>query len=197
MVCFDESSNAVRLKENLWEYRLVAYPDAAVNAKITEEKNQLYKVYDLESASKTNFYITIAAFLGKEVLEETLIRWIQNICNLQTGFTVSLNNFGGFPPHMVCLRVQDAQPFRKLAGSLKILDAFLESNDCPPLKPVVRHYVEIAGKLPHPVYEKAIREYAQRNFHESFKVDRLLLLKRDDDMNFRMIHSFILPSPLT
>ena len=96
MGIFEESSNALQLNGELWEYQLVVYPDEPVNEKLIEERNRFYSKYDTRSQVQLKPHILIANFLAKEEMEATLLRWIQNICNLQSSFNVCLNNFGGF-----------------------------------------------------------------------------------------------------
>lgn len=191
------SSISFKTDHNLWEYLLVAHPDAQVYEKVVSEKNFFTSNHEYLLAAKTCPHITIANFLMKEAMEETIIRWIQNICNLHPAFNTTLNNFSGFPPHTIYVRVQDPQPFKKLANALKIIDGFIQSNDCPPLHLVTKPHMTIAGGLPEHLYNKAIKEYAQRSFHASFKVDRLALLKRDASMKSQLINTFILPPPST
>jgi len=176
---------------DLWEYLLVAQPNEEVNEKVLVEKDFFRSNY--EFVVKTKPHITIANFLSKELMEETLGRWIQNICNLHTSFNVTLNNFSGFPPHTIYVRVQDPQPLKKLAAALKILDGFIQSNDCPPLYLVTKPHVTIAEALPERIYNEAVKEYAQRSFHASFTVEKLLLLKRDASMKYHLVNTFILP----
>ncbi|HEU4634269.1 MAG TPA: 2'-5' RNA ligase family protein, partial [Flavisolibacter sp.] len=110
---------------------------------------------------------------------------------------VTLNNFSGFPPHTIYLRVQNPQPFNQLANALKILDGFFQSNDCPPLQLVTKPHLSIAGALSEYAYNQAIKEYSERSFHACFKVEKLFLLKRDPLMRCQLVNTFILPSPAT
>ena len=190
------SSISFKTDHNLWEYLLVAHPDAQVYEKVVSEKNFFTNDHGYPLAAQSHPHITIASFLMKEAMEETIIRWIQNICNLHPAFNATLNNFNGFPPHTIYIRVQDPQPFKKLANALKIIDGFIQSNDCPPLQVVTKPHITIAKGLPEHLYNKAIKEYAQRSFHASFKVDRLNLLKRDASMKCQLLNTFILPPPL-
>jgi 2'-5' RNA ligase len=195
-----EDWNAVRslqTENELWEYLLVAHPDKAVNKKIIEEKKRFEQEYGQEEDTRFHPHITIANFLAKEAMEETFIRWIQNICNLQKSFTVTLNNYNAFPSSGLYLRVQDTEPFKRLANALKILDGFMQSNDCPPLKLVSKPHVTFVAGLSQYTYESAINKYSRKTFHESFKVDKLILLKRDAYMKCHLINSFFLPQPLT
>ncbi|MEO7121448.1 MAG: 2'-5' RNA ligase family protein [Ginsengibacter sp.] len=163
---------------DLYEYLLVAHPDIGVNEKIVAEKQCFHQEYKEKISAKTQAHITIANFLAKESMEETLTRWIQRICTQQQSFTVTLNNYSGFPPHTIYLRVQNEQPFQKLANDLKVLNGYVNSCACPPVKIITKPYVSIAGKLPEDIYFKALTQYAHKTFHESFMVTELLLLKR-------------------
>lgn len=181
----------------LCEYLLVAYPSREVNEMIIDEKSFFDGKYQQGSDIKIQPHLTIAGFLAKEAMEETFTRWIQNICNLQKGFMVTLNNYSGFPPHGLYLRVLDAEPFKKLANALKILDGFMQSNGCPPLTLAGKPHISFVTGLSEYVYEKAIKEYSQKFFHASFTVDRLVLLKKDPNMKNQLINTFILPPPET
>ena len=190
---FVDSSAGFQTDCDLWEYILVAQPDEEVNEKIWSEKEFFRNHYDLRRI--TTPHITIANFLAKEPMEETVARWIQNICNLHASFGVTLNNFSGFPSHCIYARVQDPQPFKKLAATLKIIDGFIQSNDCPPLQLVTRPHLVIAEGLTEPIYNESVKEYARRSFHASFKIEKLLLFKRDASMQLRLVNTFILPPP--
>ena len=163
----------------LSEYLLVAMPDEVVQQKIVEEKEMFCLQYDHIRPASGPSHLIIASFLAKEMMEETLIRWIQNVCRLQQGFTVRLNNYNGIPEGMIYLRVQDPKQIHQLANALRIIDGFLLSSECPPVSMINRPQLPIADGLPLAVYEKAIVEYAGKTFSESFKVEKLLLLKRE------------------
>lgn len=160
------------------EYLLVAHPDKKVAEKIIEEKRKFTKDYKESIAVKTHPHITIANWLGKEQMEETLIRWIQNICNSHSHFPVTLNNFSGFVPHTIFLQIQNAQPFKQLAKSLKAIDYFIRANECPPLKLITTPHLTIARRLSEETYFKALQTYLQRTFQQSFIVNELTLIKR-------------------
>ena len=191
-----DGSLKLQTNHELSEYLLVAHPSRDVNEKIFNEKKIFHSRYEHQWDLRFNPHITIANFLAKERMQETFIRWIQNICHLQKSFTVTLNNYSGFPPHGLYLRVQDSQPFKRLANALKILDGFMQSNDCPPLTLVSNPHITFVAGLSEYNYENAIEQYSQKIFHESFHVDKLILLKRTSEKYF-LINTFILPPPMT
>jgi 2'-5' RNA ligase len=167
----------------LFEYLLVAHPDAAVNNKIREEKAYFSQEYQQAIASKTQPHITIANFLAKEEMEETISRYIQRICNHQQSFDVMLNNYSGFPPHTIYLRIQNQQPFRQLAKQLKAVSNYIDSCSCPPAKLITNPHVTIVRRLPETVYLKALMDYGQKTFHETFMVNELRLLRRTHEFD--------------
>lgn len=162
----------------LYEYLLVVNPDAAVHDKVLAQKQEFYDEYREKAAIKTGPHIIVASFLAREAMEETLIRWIQRICDQQPPFTVTLNNYSGFPPHTIYLRVQDPLPFLHLAQKLKAVDDLVRSSSCPPVRLIAKPHLSIARRLPEPVYTKAMFSYSQKTFHESFLVNDLRLLRR-------------------
>jgi hypothetical protein len=172
----DTSHN--RAEEGLFEYRLVLHPDASVNEKVKAETALLFDDDQQQALVQAPSYITVARFLAREPMEATLMRWIQRICDFQQQFMVTLNNYSGFPPDTIYLRIQEPAPFNSLARQLKSVDDWVQSSSCPPMNLVAKPYLSIARQLPEPVYTKAMFSYSQKIFHESFMATELRLLRR-------------------
>lgn len=166
------------LKEGLWEYLLVIRPDAQVCNRLTAEKQEFSDRYRHKSAIQLMPHITVGGFLAQESMEGTIIKWMQRICGMHPSFPVILNNYSGFPDHTIYLRVQNRAAFQELAFRLKVIDNYIQSNNCPSLRLVSRPHISIAAKLPPEVYDKAMPEYSRKTFHDIFMVTELLLLKR-------------------
>ena len=179
---------------NLWEYILLANPDEAVHEKVMVEKKYFEDKYETDIAIKTLPHIIIANFLAKEIIEDRICRLLQNVCNQNYSFRTALNNFSGLPSHSIFLRVQNIQPFKHLHSGLQALDNLLKTNGCPPLHIVDNPHMTIARQLPEEIYNEAIKEYAQRDFHELFSVDKLALLKRESRYKkWQHVNYFYLP----
>lgn len=164
------------------EYLLVIYPYGELQDRLLDEQQQFSSDYGLQMNVRNKPHITVAAFQAGEPMEDTLIRWIQRICNRYTSFDITLNNYSGFPPHTIYLRVQDPQPFRELMQQLRAIDDFIRSSGCPPVNLIGRPYLSIAGGLTEQVYNRAMPEYSRKDFHDTFHVSEMVLLKR--------VHSF-------
>src|SRR5579872_671571 len=181
------------------EYLLVIYPGGELQEKLMKEQDQFAADYGLQIGlhNKPRVvmnrpfvvmnrpfvvmnrpFVTLAAFQAGEVMEEMLIRWIQRISNCYTSFDLTFNNYSGFPPHTIYLRVQDPWPFRMLMQQLRAIDEFIRSSGCPPAHLFNRPFLTIAGGLTEQVYNKALPDFSRRTFHDTFHVGELVLLKR-------------------
>ncbi|CAN5288510.1 hypothetical protein BH11BAC6_BH11BAC6_08180 [soil metagenome] len=169
--------------QEYYEYLLVVHPAADVYKQVMQEKQHFSDTYKEKVAVKTLPHITVANFLAREAMEETIIRYMHRITSTQESFAVTLNNYSGFPPHTVYVRVQDHQPFKQLAASLKAVDQYIKSNGCPPAKFITYPHLSIARRLKADVYEKAMFEFSQRTFYASFNVGELVLLKRQNQFD--------------
>ena len=185
-----QGQESLEMRSGQVEYLLVVYPLGDLRDRLLEEQQQFSVYYGLDrmdrglqSMARNKPHITLAAFRAGEEVEDTLIRWIQRICNQQKNFEVALNNYSGIPPHTIYLRVQDPQPFRELMTQLRAIDDFVRPSGWPaPSDERVslnnRPYLSIAGGLTERVYNKAMPDYSRKTFHGVFKVDELVLLKR-------------------
>ena len=162
----------------LWEYMLVAYPCVELDRKLKDLQKCFSDQYKTKPGSMRRPCIPVANFLAKEPMEGTLIRWIQRVCSEQKSFTVTLNNYGGFPPDTIYLRIQDHHPFRRIASGLKAIDEYIQGNGCPPATIVHRPFLPIAGGLDDNLYNRAMTDFSGQCFHEHFEVTELVLFKR-------------------
>jgi len=171
------------------EYLLVVYPNGDLRDRLLEEQQQFSSDYGLDHRldqgqrvadhiRRNRPHITLAAFQAGEEAEDTLIRWIQRICQQHRSFEIALNNYSGIPPHTICVRVQDPEPLRDLVQQLRAVDEFIRSSGWPPVHLTGRPYLSIAGGLTEQVYNKAMPDYSRKTFHGIFRVCELVLLKR-------------------
>lgn len=190
-----DKETSILLTDDIREYRLVASPSTPVLEKVKAEKRYFLNRYQQKQQTNTASNITLVSFLAKEVMEETIIRWVQRVCSQQRGFPVMLNNYSGKPPHTIYLRVQDPSPFREMAKQLNVVNDYVKANGCPSAQFTMHPYISIAKGLPEPLYTKAMFEYSQRTFCESFVVNDLRLLRKEDFGEYKLITVFrLLPS---
>ena len=164
--------------KGLWEYLLVAKPDASVDAQVMEEKQFFSTRFKAPIAAKTKPHITVANFLAGEAMEETIIRWMHRIISNKKSFRVTLDQYGAFRPHTIYLRVQDHQPFQQLAKELKVVDQYIRGYGCPEMHLITNPHVTIARRLEQTTYSEAVKVYSEKTFHASFDVKELVLLRR-------------------
>ncbi|MDB5191475.1 MAG: 2-5 ligase family protein [Segetibacter sp.] len=175
----------------LYEYLLVVQPGSPVNEKIKKEKESLTKSYHEKITVKTQPHITVANFLAREPMEETVIRYMERIFSMQRSFEVAFNNYSGVPPHTIYLRIQNPEPFKQINTELKVISNYVSSCSCPPVRLVSNPHLTIARRLPETDYLKAMMEYSQKTFHEKFIVSELVLLRRSSQYDeCKKVHVF-------
>jgi hypothetical protein len=163
----------------------VVYPQGDLRDRLMEEQQQFSSDYGPgrrldqgQGLIGNKPHITLAAFQAGEEAEDTVIRWIQRICQQHRSCEIALNNYSGIPPHTVYLRVQDQWPLKDLMRQLGAIDEFIRSSGWPPVHFAGRPYLSIAGGLTEQIYNKAMPEYSRKTFYGIFRVDELVLLKR-------------------
>ncbi|MBL7763485.1 MAG: 2'-5' RNA ligase family protein [Chitinophagaceae bacterium] len=168
-------------ENGLHEYLLIVSPAKEVFERVMQEKNHFSKTYTWPAASKALPHITVSNFIAWNRMEDTLIRWMQRIVADQNSFSVTVNNYSGFPSHTVFLSVLEKNPFKELATRLKVVAEYIK-HDNPnfPVRLISKPHITIARGLSESVYQRAIKEYASKNFISSFNVTRLELLKRSN-----------------
>ncbi|RYY61521.1 MAG: hypothetical protein EOO05_06050 [Chitinophagaceae bacterium] len=169
-------SQPVFINEGMHRYRLLALPDGELAGKLFNEKKQFVREY-LQQGEASLPSVTVTEFSARDEMEETIIRWLQRILGEQRSFGITLNNYSGCPDHTVFLRIQDHGPFHELAVQLKPIAEYVSSYDCPPVKFVKQPNLPIGENLDGVLYERVIGEYSRRDFHGSFEVKELMLVR--------------------
>lgn len=172
--------SSTSIESNLQDYLLAVRMDSSTYNKVLSERSGFYHQYLPQKSFSEKSYFTIARFSAKEWMEDTLIRWMQRVCSRIRSFNITLNNYSGSPAHCIYLRVMDIEPFRQLAQELKIINEYLRSNNCQELH-FLRPCVSIAQELPEAVYEKAMRDYSEKLFCESFTAKEIVLIRNAAD----------------
>lgn len=167
-----------------YEYLLVVHPNEEIFNHLKAEKEIFSDEYNASIAKKTLPHITVANFLAKETMEETLIKWMHKIISSQQSFDVMINNFSGFPSSKtVYARIQNHEPFKQLATSLKTINSYINDNGFPNAKLINHPHLSIARSLQQNVYDKAVMDYSRKIFNASFIVNELILLRRQNQFD--------------
>lgn len=178
---------------NFSEYLLVAHPGVDLHDKILGEQEYFSMHYLERSAIRMKPHIELAAFQAREEMEPTLIRWMHRIISKQPAFSFALNNFSGFPPDTLYLRIPEPQAIQQLTAELEQLNDYVKTNDCPAIQINTKPYVSVAKKMTEHNYLRAMLDFSQRSFHEIFEVKELYLLRRDHAFDsYKQVNKFVL-----
>jgi 2'-5' RNA ligase len=165
-------------RQDMYEYMLVISPDENVKKQLAAERETFLDKYKTGTQDGDDTGITVMSFAANEDMEATIIKWIQRICGQQESFIVTINNYSGYPPNRIHLRVQYTLAFQRLGKELKVIDNYVKSCGLPAAKISNHPHLTLARRVSEDVYRKAMFDYAQRDFYGSFAVSELVLLKR-------------------
>ena len=98
------------------EYLLVAHPWLDLHDKILGEQAYFSMHYLERTVIKMKPHIELASFQAREEMEPTLIRWMHRIISQQQAFSCTLNNFSGFPPDTLYLRIPEPAAIQRLTA---------------------------------------------------------------------------------
>lgn len=163
---------------DIFEYVLVIQPSKDIVEKLQEEQLCFPSAGGNQVITRFNPQIKIAGFRAKESMEATIIRWMQNICSLQKSFPIRFNNYSGFPGGSIHVRIMEHEPFHQLTRELTVVDEYIKSSGFPQMRMVSKPHMTIASKLSQIVYEKAMLDFSQKSFFESFIAKEMVLIKR-------------------
>jgi hypothetical protein len=156
------------------EYRLVIPAEDPVGGQVHEQRLQWQAIYGKDSISSKPPGITLACWWAREEMEETMIRWIGNLASQTPGFGVTLNNFSGLPPQLVYIRIQEAEPFRKIVRLLRpVLERVNDGEG--QVRLFERPFIQL-GKLP----EENTRQWllhTHQQFHAAFTAQQMVLYR--------------------
>ena len=158
------------------EYVLAIAPRGEVAEKILEARKEFAESFYASADTVQKPVILLSKLDAREEMEDTLIRWLQKIIGQEQSFLVTLNNYGAVPPNTICLRLQEHAVFFHFLKKLDVLKQYIPMASGFFKRP----YLEFAANLPAEVYEKALPHYSRESFHESFVVNELLLMKREN-----------------
>jgi hypothetical protein len=174
-----KAARAAALAEEWPEYRVVIPAEEPVSRQVKHLRLQWEVKYGRAAADKPPS-ITVACLQIREEKEETLIRWIGKIANNQLPFQVTLNNFGGIPPQVVYIRVQEDQPFRSLGKQLETMADFIGGEGLTQARIFEKPFIQL-GKLPETAGGLDWFQFSHQLFHAAFMARQLVLLRRQQD----------------
>ena len=170
--------------EKSWQerdYSLVVFPEGEGGERVKQLAGNFHQTFRAGSSPLEVPLIELAAFRAREAMEETLIRWIQRVCHMQRRFWVQLNGFCEKHNGGLYLQVQDQRPFTKIAGSLSVVDQYIQSCGGPPVEWIQAPQCRITDSITTNEYDQTKNWFSEAPFHADFFVHSLVLLKQVSD----------------
>lgn len=149
--------------EQCRQYVLITYPEA------------------LNSPGTIAPPIDLALFEAKELMEETMIRWMHRIISSQQQFQLELVQRVDPVTGQLQIAILDKAPFQQLARQLRVVSQYINSCDCAEMHFNIQPNISLLKKAVDPGFQGI---YAIRDFH--------LLKKNHDFDTYQPVNVFAL-----
>lgn len=137
-------------------------------------------------------YLPLATFYASERMEETLLRWMERICNIQPQFSIQLNNYGILPPKTVYLRIMDPQLLKAFNAKLRKLDVYLTGCQLPSIH-IINHLMLPIASIASTDFNHVLGWFANLEFSQQLLIKRLCLQRKQaGDKRYSNIMNFTL-----
>lgn len=160
------------------EYLLVLNPNAGVNEKILQVKEEFSKKYKILSARHSHAHIILVNFLQYEMRETRLINCLNTIAMGYRPFTISLKGYESFPNHTLFINIESKQQVRNLIKELAPGRRLMTLNKEKKPHFMDDPHVTVARNLLPWQYEQSWNEYRRKHFTAHFIAESMVLLRR-------------------
>lgn len=169
------------MTEKTWQetdYSLVVFPEGEGGERVKQLAGNFHRTFRGETQPLEAPLIELASFRAREAMEETLIRWVQRVCHMQRRFWVQLEGFCEKHNGGLYLQVRDQRPFAKIAGSLSVVDQYIQSCGAPPVDWKPAPHCRITDTISTNEYEQTKKWFSEQAFQADFFVHSLVLMKQ-------------------
>ncbi len=171
------SRNADRIKQDACQYRIIAVIDNATYIK--NEQAACKAFFGSTDKAVNSACISLACFIAKEEMEDTLLRWLRRIAGAEQAFSIVSNNFGFHPEGEVYLRILDASKLLNLKNHMQVLEPFIQSYSGKKVNWFKSAEINI-GHVEEVMHREAAYHYAQQSSAERLLITHLCVQKKAD-----------------
>lgn len=123
--------------------------------------------------------LEFASFSASPRLEDTLMRWTQRICGLESGIVLEINNFSGMLPGSIFARIGNQDALRGFLTRLRKLDLYLTGNGHEGLQASGRFFISMPATAGSAGFETLLYRLGRTPFSGRFTIDKITLQRAD------------------
>lgn len=164
---------------NLYFIALVPHPE--LNDEIRELKEEMKILSGAKDILKSPAHITMQKpFKRGDSEEPGIIKTLRSFAKQQKSFSVDLDGFGSFPPHVIFIVVKNHEPVVELHTRLReVLLKDLKLSDGEIMSDIHPHITLTTRYLIQSGFYDAWPKFKDRQYSNSFEAHSLCLLKHD------------------
>jgi 2'-5' RNA ligase len=178
------------------KYFIAIIPPSPLREDLWALKVHFRDSYETKASLNSPPHITLhMPFQWKLKREAELIGGLEQFATGHYPFSIDMEHFGSFPPHVIFIKVKDNEQLLYLQDDLMRFckREFELFNARYKDQPYLPHFTLAFRDLKKPMFRKAWGEFREKTFHRSFDVDRFALLKHNGK-SWDVFHEFSLAS---
>lgn len=175
-------SSPPHLKSGFSRYFIALIPPSPIYEEAFHLKQYFKDQYDSRAALSSPPHITLhMPFEWKAEKESKVTLSLSEFASKVNPFTITLNDFGSFPPRVIYMRVEKSGELERMQRDLERfckveLNIFNSLYRDLPYHP---HLTLAFRDLSKPMFVKAWEEFQERKFSKDFLADKITLLRYD------------------
>jgi len=172
-------------------YFITLMPPKNIRAEIEIFKKEIKEKFQIKHALKLPAHITLQIpFRMPETMEKILMKKIQGFCEKNKPFETEINGFDKFSKQVIFIKIEDHKPYILLYEKLQILMLNYLDLKSHEIASKIHPHITIATRdLKRSDFPKVWKEFENRNYKTSFRMEDLYLLKHNDK-NWEVVRTF-------
>ncbi|MCG3166603.1 MAG: RNA 2',3'-cyclic phosphodiesterase [Bacteroidia bacterium] len=187
-------SDTTQEEGHFTEYKVMLHPGEKIAEAVIGFKKILAEQCGSFKALHSVPHITLASFFLDTEREDLLLKYLDKFTASLTPFRVSINDFGFFDAvsnqGVAFLSIQNKEPIVQLQTNLNVvlkIDVRVQKKHL--MRTAVPH-ITIGRGLNDEKLNKSKELFSDKKFASDFSVDKLVLLKRNDDKLLEVCKEF-------
>ncbi len=187
-------SDVAEPEDHFGEYKIMIHPGEKIAGEVVTFKNLLAEQCGSFKALHSVPHITLGSFQLDTEREDLLIKYLDKFSSSLTPFRVSVSDFGFFDAvanqGVAFLSIQNKEPIVQLQTLLNVvlkIDVRVQKKHL--MKTTVPH-ITIGRGLSSEKLNKSKELFSAQKFASDFSVDKLILLKRNEDKLLEVCKEF-------
>jgi len=176
-------SETLKLEEGFSRYFIALVPEGKLHEEVMAMKEHMAKKFRSKAGMRSPPHITLHMPFKFKDKDEDRLKHKLSVLSKEKQIKTALSGFGAFPPRVIYIRVELNEDLYDLWTKIVAVtrkDLGLDNADYKSLG-FIPHMTLAFRDLKREMFHKAWAEYSEKSFEREFPVNKIALLKQDEE----------------